>query len=109
MAGTLITIPLAPSVAHQVSTVTLDGRRFELRIDWIQRVRRWALSLSTDSGASIMRCKFLALRSDLLRQVRANPDAPQGTLALVDTENRDAEAGFTTLGGRHALVYLSEE
>ena len=107
MSDSLIKIPLAPSVAHQVQTVTLDGRRFELRIDWIQRVRRWALSLSTDAGESIMRCKFLALRSDLLRQVRARPEAPQGVLTLLDLEAQDAEAGFASLGIRHVLTYYS--
>lgn len=107
MAETLIKIPLAASVAHQVSTVTLDGRRFELRIDWIQRVRRWSLSIATESGVSLLRCKFLALRSDLLRQIRAVPEAPQGVLTLLDLENQDGEAEFGTLGKRHALVYYS--
>ena len=108
MTRPIIMIPLAASVAHQVSTVTLDGRRFELRIDWVQRVRRWSLSLATDSGASIVRCKFMALRSDLLRQVHWNPDAPQGILTLLDLENQDVEAGFASLGGRHQLIYVGE-
>lgn len=103
----LIKIPLAPSVAHQTQTITLDGRRFQLRADWIQRVRRWAISLSTDAGTSILRCKFLALRSDLLRQVRARPESPQGVLTLLDLEARDEEAGYASLGGRHVLVYYS--
>lgn len=107
MADSLIKIPLAPSVPHQIATVTLDGRRFDLRVDWIQRVRRWAMSIATDSGESVLRCKFLALRSDLLRQVRARPEAPQGVLCLLDLENLDAEASFDTLGTRHALVYYS--
>lgn len=105
--ASLITVPLAPELAHQTATVTLDGRRFELRVDWIQRVRRWSLSLATDAGTSLVRCKFLALRSDLLRQIRYNPDAPQGVLVLVDLENRDEEATFATLGKRHALLYYS--
>lgn len=107
MAETLIKLPIAPSTPHQVSTVTLDGRRYDLRIDWIQRVRRWSLSLSTAAGVSIMRGKFLALRSDLLRQVRWNPDAPQGVLVLLDLEDRDVEATLGSLGVRHVLVYYS--
>lgn len=108
--ATLITIPVAPSIAHQIQTVTLDGRRFQLRLDWIQRIRRWAMTLSTDSGTPIVSCKLLAVRADLLRQHRYREDTPQGVLAVVDTETgADAESGFATLGGRHRLIYLSDE
>ncbi len=108
MAIQILTIPVAPSLGSQVFTTTLDGRRFELRLDWIQRVRRWALSLSTDSGTPLLRCKFAAVRSDLLRQIRWNPNAPQGYLTVVDSEAQDTEAGFASLGARHALIYVSQ-
>lgn len=106
--ASLITLPVAPGVAHQIATVTLDGRRFQLRLDWIQRIRRWSLSLATEAGASIVRCKQLALRSDLLRQVRYLPEAPEGVLTVVDLEKADAEATLFSLGRRHALVYLTD-
>jgi hypothetical protein len=108
MAATIVTIPVAAGVPHQSFTLALDGRRFEVRLNWIQRVRRWALDLATDSGESLMRCKFLATRADTLRQIRSNPDAPQGCLSVVDTENQDTEASLATLGRRHALIYLTD-
>lgn len=108
--SSLVTIPVAPGVPAQDVTVTLDGRRFVLRLDWNARIGRWMLDLSTENGAAILRAKGLALRADLLRQVRYRTDAPPGVLMAIDTQAQDAEVSLGTLGlrTRHRLVYFGD-
>ena len=101
----MITIPIAWRTAAQKQITTLDGRRYTLSLDWIQRIKRWTFTLSTESGAAIMSGKGLALRADLLRQNRWDPRCPPGALMLIDTEG-DQEPDLESLGRRHALVYF---
>jgi hypothetical protein len=100
-----IILPVARQNPSQSQITTLDGRRYSIRLEWIGRLARWAVDLSTESGTPILRCKVAALRSDLLRQVRHRTDVPPGILVMVDTLNQDAEAGLSTLGSRHLLMY----
>lgn len=106
MSAPPILIPVARQNPSQSQITTLDGRRYSIRLEWIGRIGRWAIDLSTESGTAILRCKVAALRSDLLRQVRHRTDVPPGILVMVDTLNQDAEAGLSTLGARHQLAYF---
>lgn len=105
MSAPPIILPVARQNPSQSQITTLDGRRYSIRLEWIGRLARWAVDLSTESGTPILRCKVAALRSDLLRQVRHRTDVPPGILVMVDTLNQDAEAGLSTLGSRHLLLY----
>ena len=105
----LLTIPIALGVPDQAQTTTLDGRPFRFRFRWIGRIERWMLDLETDAGAPILRCKGLVLGSDILRQTRHNPEAPQGVLAVVDTLGAGVEAGLYTLGARHLVIYFGAD
>lgn len=101
--ATILVVPIAPGVAHQSQTTTLDGRPFEIRLDWIGRIERWTISIE-----GIVQCKGLCLGADLLRQYRHDPAAPQGTLVLVDTQGGDVEPDLYSLGVRQQLWYVSE-
>lgn len=105
----LLTIPVAIGVPDQSQTTTLDGRPFRFRFRWLGRIERWMLDLETDSGSPIFRCKGLVLGSDLLRQTRWNPEAPQGALMVADSLGQGVEAGLYTLGARHRVLYFGAE
>lgn len=104
--ATLITIPVARREPHQEQTTTLDGRPFVIRLDWIQRIQRWTISLFSPNGDAIVQCKGLVLGADILRQVRYNPAAPQGGLVVVDMQGADVEPDLDSLGGRHRILYF---
>lgn len=102
----LLTIPVADRTARQSQVTTLDGKRYRITLDWLQRVGRWVISVETLTGSVILRTKGLALGTDLFKQVRQLPECPPGTLTLVDTQGQDVEASLDTLGGRHLLLYF---
>ena len=108
----LIRLPIARQRAHQVFTTTLDGSRYTFRLSWLQRTARWIFDLETEAGTVLLAGKGLAVRADLLRQIRANVLAPPGVLMLVDLQGAtpagEAEASLDTLGDRHALFYFQE-
>lgn len=104
--ATVYTIPVAARTAHQTQTTTLDGRRFRISLDWNQRIQRWFVSLATDEGVWIFRSKGLVLGSDILRQTRYLPEAPQGALVLLDLQDQDVEASLDSLGARHRIFYF---
>lgn len=105
----LVILPTTPSVADQTALVTLDGRPFRFRFQWLGRIERWVFDLSRGDGTPIVLCKGLVIGADALRQVRYDPTAPQGVLTLVDSEGQGLEAGFDTLGVRHLVAYFTDE
>lgn len=105
--ATLYTIPVPRDrVAHFVQTTTFDGRPFRLRFSWNGRIGRWFVSIATGAGVDLVQSKALVLGADVLRQVRWNPDAPQGSLTVVDLEGAGVEASLDSLGTRHRVVYF---
>ena len=100
---------MRPSRAAQSITLTLDGRRYRLDLDWIGRIRRWSFSLYTAAGAPIVRSKGLVVGADLLGRTRHDPRCPQGALHVVDLQG-DSDASLDSLGVRHVLYFtpLSE-
>ena len=102
----LLIIPLAVQVPRQTQTTTLDGRPYVIETDYNGRLDRWFFSLSTTAGEYLIRSKALVTGSDLLRQVRHNPHAPQGALAVADLVG-SADPSFDTLGARHVLLYFT--
>ena len=103
---TALQIPLRANIPAQSVSVTLDGRRYRLQLDWIGRIRRWSFSLATESGTSIVRSKGLVLGADLLKRSRHNALCPQGALILTDLQQLEAEATIDSLGVRHVLYYI---
>jgi hypothetical protein len=103
----LLTIPVGHRIAAQTQITTLDGRRYRLSLDWLQRIARWTFSLETEAGDAICSTKGLATRGDLLRLFRWNPACPPGVLTVIDTlAGGDSEPELDTLGRRHALIYF---
>jgi hypothetical protein len=106
---TIYRIPLASREPHQVQTTTLDGRAFRLSVDWNGRIERWFFSLHDAAGTALVTSKALVGGADLLRQLRWNPEAPQGGLILIDTLDEGTDADLDSLGVRHVLMYVSPE
>lgn len=102
----VIEIPFAPGVPRQRQTTTLDGRRYEFTFDWNARIERWFFDLSTEGGIYLYRAKGLAVRADTLRQIRHLPEAPPGTLTLVDLTGADQEPGLYDIGKTHLILYV---
>jgi len=99
-------IPTRPLRAAQSITVTLDGARYRVDLDWNARIGRWFLSLFGASGSAIVRSKALVLGSDLLRQARHSEACPRGLLIVRDMQDQDAEASLDSLGVRHRLYFV---
>jgi hypothetical protein len=104
--ATAFRIPLRPSRAAQTVAVTLDGRRYRLRLDWLGRLQRWSFSLSTVGGTLLLGTKGLVLGADLLKHHRHNPEIPQGVLYLEDLQGAGEEATLDSLGVRHVLRFV---
>ena len=103
------TIPVLPSVPAQEVVVTLEGRRYILRLDWLGRIETWSFSLFTENETPIVQGKGLVLGADLLRLSRHVPGCPQGQLYLADAQGLDAEATLESLGVRHLVVYVTSD
>jgi len=86
--------------------ITLDGRRYRIRVEWLGRLARWTLSISTADGTLLLGTKGLVLGSDLLRRSRHDPRVPQGILYLEDLQGADEEATLGSLGVRHVLRFV---
>lgn len=103
----LVAIPVGRE-ASQVRTVTLDGRSYQLEIEWVQRLGQWVFSLRTGAGALLVGSKALTVGSDLLRQVRHDPRVPLGALGVLDTQTPPRDPAWGDWGDRHVLLYEAE-
>jgi len=100
-------IPLSPGVPHYTQRTSLDGREYQLELQWNQREARWYLGLADEHGESIHRCK-LVLDWPLLRRVRGTR-RPPGSLVAVDATGSMLPPTLDDLGTRVQLVYVDVE
>ncbi len=103
------TIPVLSGVPSQEILITLEGRRYLLRLDWLGRLETWSFSLFTENETPFLQGKGLVLGADLLRLSRHVPGCPQGSLLLTDSQGLDAEATLSSLGVRHLLIYVTSD
>lgn len=103
----LVLIPVAPQVPHQTQITALDGRPFRLAFGYNGRLDRWFLDLETQAGEALVRSKALVCGADLMRQIRYRPEAPQGSLFVLDTQRTGRDPAFADLGTTHVLAYFS--
>ena len=99
-------IPIRPSRPSQTIAISLDGRRYRLRLEWLGRLARWAFSLYTAEGVLLLGTKGLVLGADLLKRSRHDPRIPQGVLYLADLQGANADATLDSLGVRHILRFV---
>lgn len=104
--ATVTRIPLRPNRPTQEVVTTLDGRRYRLRLDWLGRIQRWAISVYSSDGALLVGCRGLVLGSDVLRRSRHDVRVPQGHLYLEDLQGAGEEATLESLGVRHVLRFI---
>lgn len=102
----MLKIPVSSGEPSQTFTITLDGRRFILIIEWNDRMHRWFFKLSTESGQAIMSGKHLATSFDLLAQIRSFDYSPPGILIVVDTTKVGNDPDLYSLGNTHLLMYV---
>lgn len=104
-----LTIP-GPREAHTEQITTLDGVQYVIAFDWIQRWRRWVLSLSTTGGAPIVSGLPVVTGVDLLGPFKHDTRIPQGVLIVADesADNHDPTWGDFGPDGSHVLYYFGD-
>lgn len=101
------TVPIAPNgVAHWTQRTALDGRDYQLTLDWSQREGKWRLDLADQDGVAIRSGIALVVNWQLLAGV-TDTRRPPGELVLVDTMGRAEDPGFADLGSRFVLLYFA--
>lgn len=103
----VLTLPATPrGEAHVEQVTVLSGTAWTIRLDYVQRLGRWTMSLLRPDGSAAMRGQAVVVGADITRHVR---DVP-GALLCVDTAG-DADPWFPDLGpeGTHAIVYLEPQ
>lgn len=102
----MITIPIPPAPMSELS-ISLDGETFSFAFRWSSRTQSWTMDLGDGSGVLLAGGIGLVTGYPLLERFGQRDGWPAGALILLDSEAQDAEPGFTDLGTRHVLVYLT--
>lgn len=99
-------IPIPKDKPFFARRVTLDGDDYQIRFEWNMRAG-WFVALADADGVPIFAAKRIVPGWDLLR---GSSDArrPRGGLYVVDSVGTNAQPGFTDLGTRHDVVYITE-
>ena len=84
-----------------------DGVGYTLIFDWNGRASVWTLGVKDADGADLLRGKALRLGSLRMRRHGRESGLPPGDFLLVDLLGTHAEAGLTSLGQSHALLYYT--
>ena len=91
-----------------VSTVTLDGTQYQIRMLWNDRGGYWTLSLRSDSGASLLEGVKAVPDYPLLHPYRGT-GIPPGELMVVTLDTTLQIVGRTDFASSKAmLVYVTE-
>lgn len=84
-----------------------DGVSYTLIFDWNGRASVWVLGIQDADGADLLRGKALRLGSLRMRRHGRAGGLPPGDFLLVDLTGTHQEAGLTSLGVTHALLYYT--
>jgi len=103
-------VPCTPAGSSRwTQRTTLASRDYLLTFEWSQRDGAWRLSVADQDGVAIASGRRLSTGYPVLRGV-LDARRPPGDLVVVDTMASDTRAPedptFSSLGPRHALVYL---
>jgi len=101
-------IPCSPqSQASWSQRTALDGVDFTLTFRWSQRDGHWLMDLADAEGVAIRSGLTLATSIPLLRGI-VDTRRPAGELIVVDsTGASDLDPGFSDLGSRFVLMYVT--
>lgn len=93
----------------QRQSVVLDGVQYGLRIQWVQRWRRFVLSLfEADETTPIVQGVLVAGGLDLLAQWRSDPRVPPGQLGALPLSAPLEDPSFPSdlTDGEFLLIYI---
>lgn len=97
----------ADGQSHWTQRTQLDGRDYLLTFDWQQRTGLWRCALADADGALIA---TLVLVTDYpLIDRCVDERRPPGELFLRDSRGTTQDCGFSGLGTRFVLAYLTTE
>lgn len=99
----LVLPPTPRGEAHIEQVTVLSGVAWTIRLDFVQRLGRWTLTLARPDGRVVLRAKPCVVGADMARYV---PELP-GALTVVDTRG-DVDPWYSDMGpgGTHALTYV---
>lgn len=106
MSGAVIELLPTGTPLFTVRT-SLDGREYELRIDYVGRLDRFTLDISTGEGDELAKGIRLISNWPLLRRRQHEPRLPPGELFIVDGSGIGDPAGLDQLGDPFQLIYYT--
>lgn len=103
-----VRVPLALDTPLYTMRIALDGRDYVLRFDWNGRQTFWyvGIYLAEDASLVVTGIKLVVNRPLLQRESSSN--RPPGDFIAFDPSS-NVEPGFTDLGRRVQLLYVSAE
>lgn len=84
-----------------------DGVSYTLILDWNGRASVWTMGIQDADGNDLLRGKALRLGSLRMRRHGRAGGLPPGDFLLVDLTGTHTEAGLTSLGSSHSLLYYT--
>jgi hypothetical protein len=99
-----IQIPLRNDLDDYEFTIDLDGRTFNMQVQWNSRASQWSLILKNDAQAEVVGGIPLVVNSDLIGRFMSEA-LPQGILTLFDTSGANRDPDKADLGVRCLLLY----
>ncbi len=99
-------IPLPSGLPHFSLQVELDGTTFTLEFRWNSRDGAWYMNLEDAEGTHIL--SGIKVVADWPLGARFQvAGLPAGQLSAVDTSGAGLDPGFTDLGTRVQILYLT--
>ena len=98
-------IPTDPELSTYSQRVTLDGREYQVTLQWNQREAKWYVSLADADGAPIVDGVKVVANFPLLRTL-TDRRAPPGEMFAMDRSGAGVDPGLRDLGRRVLLVYV---
>ena len=104
----MIRIPIAPDLREQRLQVSLDGTRYVIRIEWLERVGAWYLHLATAADVPIV-TGLRIFGSGYVLGSLADDRRPAGQIMAVSSSTPETPPAWGELGtGRRVqLVFLT--
>ncbi len=101
-----VTIPLRNDIPDYDLQVELDGQTYGIEMHWNFRSLQWAMSLFDAEGVAVALNIGVVVDFPLARRVQRS-EMPPGVFIAVDTTGQNTDPGFSDLGTRVQLLYMS--